>query len=57
MTYNFDNINEFFEDLNKSLNPQVSKMLVYSGYMRDKELKKQDTRNQGGNNDEQSRQP
>ena len=39
MTYTIDNINEFFDDLNNSLNPKVSKMMVYSGYMRDEKLK------------------
>lgn len=35
MNYNLDNIDEFFDGLNKSLNPKARKMMVWAGYQRD----------------------
>ena len=35
--YTLDNIHEFFEGLDAKLNPNISKMIVWAGYERDKE--------------------
>lgn len=33
--YNFDNIHEFFDELNTKPNPSIRKMMVWAGYQRD----------------------
>lgn len=35
MSYNIDNIEEFFDGLNSGLNPKAKKMMVWAGYQRD----------------------
>lgn len=35
MSYNIDNIEEFFNGLNSGLNPKAKKMMVWAGYQRD----------------------
>ena len=35
MTYNFDNINEFFDDLMNKLNSKFNMMCVYGAYERE----------------------
>ena len=36
MEYNYDNIDEFFDRLNNSVNPKIHKMVVWAGYERDR---------------------
>ena len=40
--YTLDNIHEFFDELDTKLNPNISKMLVWAGYQRDKERQKKE---------------
>ena len=40
MTYNFDNINEFFEDLMNSKNAKFNMLRVYGAYKREGEIEK-----------------
>ena len=40
--YTLDNIHEFFEELDAKLNPNISKMMVWAGYQRDKERQKKE---------------
>lgn len=37
MEYNLDNIQEFYDKMEESLNPKIRKMMVYAGYKRDEE--------------------
>ena len=41
--YTIDNIHEFYEAMDKSLNPNVRKMMVYAWYARDKERKEKES--------------
>lgn len=34
--YNFDNIHEFFDELDTKPNPSIRKMMVWAGYQRDR---------------------
>ena len=40
--YTLDNIHEFFEELDAKLNPNISKMIVWAGYERDKERRQKE---------------
>lgn len=40
--YTLDNIHEFYEEMENSFNPKIRKMMVYAGYMRDKERKEKE---------------
>lgn len=40
MTYNFDNINEFFEDLMNKPNAKINMLRVYGAYEREEEINK-----------------
>ena len=40
--YTLDNIHEFFEGLDAKLNPNISKMIVWAGYERDKERRQKE---------------
>ena len=40
--YTLDNIHEFFDALDTKLNPNISKMMVWAGYQRDKERQKKE---------------
>ena len=40
--YNYDNINEFYEELNEGLNPNMKKLLVWAGWARDQERREEE---------------
>ena len=40
--YTLDNIHEFFDALDTKLNPNISKMIVWAGYERDKERRQKE---------------
>ena len=40
--YTLDNIHEFFEELDAKLNPNISKMIVWAGYEKDKERRQKE---------------
>ena len=42
MEYTLNNIQNFYDQIDKTLNPKVTKMLVYAGYQRDKERREKE---------------
>lgn len=42
MGYTFETIQDFYDQIEKSLNPKVRKMMVYTGYQRDEERREKE---------------
>lgn len=40
--YTLDNIQEFYDSMENSLNPKIRKMMVYAGYIRDEERRQKE---------------